>query len=299
MVYSPYSHYSTSLRIKGISSLFLLLSLSIQIGLSQEKILYKEVDTTQLHLEVYYPPKIDSSQLHSAMVFFFGGGWNGGGTGQFHPHAHHFSSRGMVCFLVEYRVTSRNQTTPFESLKDAKSAMRFVRGNANKFGVDPDKIVAAGGSAGGHLAAATALISTYDDPSDDLSVSCIPNALVLFNPVIDNGPGGYGFSRIGSYYKAFSPLHNIQAGAPPTVFFLGTRDELVPVETATYYQRTMERVGSRCELFLYNKQGHGFFNYGNFRYYKKTLSASDLFLQSLGYLPTETRLRITKKFPKE
>jgi acetyl esterase len=190
----------------------------------------------------------------------------------------------MICILVDYRVKSRQQTTPFESLKDAKSAVRYIREHADKFHIDTSKIVAAGGSAGGHLAAATALIDGYNENTDNMSVSCIPNALVLFNPVIDNGPGGYGYDRIGDAYKSFSPLHNIKNGAPPTIIFLGTNDNLIPVETAKYCQKVMEKVKSRCELHLYEGQTHGFFSYKNFEYYKKTVSEADKFLQSLNYL---------------
>jgi len=226
------------------------------------------------------------------MVFFFGGGWNGGSTDQFEPHARYFSSRGIVCFLADYRVKSRQQTTPFESLKDAKTAIRYVRENAGTFHIDPDKIIAAGGSAGGHLAAAAALIDGHNEESDGLSVSCVPNALVLFNPVIDNGPGGYGYERIGDQYPTFSPLHNIRNGAPPTIFFLGTQDRLIPVETAKYYQILMERVGSRCELFLYEGEGHGFFNYRSPENYYHTVMEADKFLQELGFLTGEPTLKL-------
>ncbi len=265
-------------------SFLLIIVLFHSLGYSQEQVLYKQVDTTKLFMEVHYPDTISPENNHPAMVFFFGGGWKGGSIKQFEPHATYFSSRGIVCFLIDYRVHKRQQTTPFESLKDAKSAIRYIRENANRFHIDSSKIIASGGSAGGHLAAATALIKNYNENSDNTLVSTIPNALVLFNPVFDNGPGGYGYQRIGDAYKDFSPLHNIKKEAPPTIVFLGTKDHLVPVETAKYYQKVMENVKSRCELYLYEEQGHGFFNYKNFEYYKKTISLTDQFLQSLGYL---------------
>ena len=252
--------------------------------LAQEQVVYKTIDTLDLTLEVYLPKVTNESETYPAMVFFFGGGWNGGSTAQFEPHATYFSERGIVCFLVDYRVNSRNKTTPFESLMDAKSAMRFIRKNAAAFQIDPYKIIASGGSAGGHLAAATALIEGFNDPNDDLNISTKPSALVLFNPVIDNGPGGYGFERIGEQFKDFSPLHNIREGAPPTVIFLGTKDELIPVETMNYYQTVMKKVGSRCDLFLYEGQPHGFFNFKNPEYFEKTIREADRFLQSTGFL---------------
>lgn len=275
--------------MKKIHLLFsiILVFISFQVSLSQEIFLYKEVDTTKLYMEVIYPDKMDVSKDYPALVFFFGGGWVGGSRAHFEHQAAYFAKRGLVCFLVDYRTRNQHQTTPYESLKDAKSAIRYVRKNASEFYIDPHKIIASGGSAGGHLAAATALINSYNENTDPMDYSPIPNALVLFNPVIDNGPGGYGFERIGEAYKEFSPLHNIKSGAPPTLLMLGTNDNLVPVLTAEYYQMVMEKAGSRCDLLLYENQPHGFFNYPNFEYYKKTVQATDDFLRSLGYLKKE------------
>ncbi|WP_051891911.1 alpha/beta hydrolase [Arenibacter algicola] len=266
--------------------------LSTQICNSQEEILYKRVDTTQLFLEVHYPPNMESSRSYPAMVFFFGGGWVGGNRSQFLHQAQYFAKRGVVCFLADYRTSKINGTTPFESVKDAKSAIRFIRKNATKFNIDGTKLIASGGSAGGHLAAATALVEGYNDPADDMSIDCIPNALVLFNPVVDNGPGGYGYERIGETYKDFSPLHNIKKDAPSTILFLGTKDHLIPVVTAEYYKLVMEKVESRCDLKLYDGKGHGFFNYKDFESYKSTVAAVDQFLVSLGYLKTEPIVNI-------
>jgi acetyl esterase/lipase len=269
--------------------IYLFMSLSSSIAAQQiDSVIYKQIDTTALQMDIYYPEQMDPTQAYPAMVYFFGGGWNGGSVQQFEPHARYFASRGIVCFLADYRVKGRQGTTPFESLMDAKSAIRYIRTHATKFHIDPDQLIAAGGSAGGHLAAATALVESYNEPTDNVSVSCRPDALVLFNPVIDNGPGGYGYERIGEHFFAFSPLHNIRKEAPPTVFFLGTEDNLIPVETAKYYQKVMEKVGSVCELHLYEGAGHGFFNKNRKGdHYYQTVLAADKFLASLGYLEGE------------
>lgn len=273
--------------MKNLILILLLLNLNGAVCLAQEQILYKQVDTTRLYMELRRPENMEALKNYPAMVFFFGGGWKGGDRHHFVNQAEYFAKRGIVCFLVDYRTEDKHKTTPFESLKDAKSSIRFIRENASEFGIAPSKIIASGGSAGGHLAAATALIEDYNENTDNFAVSCVPNALVLFNPVIDNGPGGYGYERIGEAYKNFSPLHNIREGAPPAIIFLGTNDKLIPVETAKYYKTVMEKTGSRCELKLYEGQGHGFFNYAHFEFYKKTLSEADIFLQSLGYLTEE------------
>lgn len=261
---------------------FLFFALTIH---AQKKEIYKTVDTTQLALTIYQPASQGAKQKYPALVFFFGGGWVSGDISQFQPHAEYLSKKGIVCFLVDYRVTKRNKTTPFESLIDAKSAIRYIKKNAEKFSIDTSRIAAAGGSAGGHLAAACFFAEKYNDKDDDLSVSSKPNALILFNPVIDNGPGGYGYERLGDEYRFFSPLHNLKKGAPPTIILCGTNDKLIPVETLQYYKKVMEKVGSRCDLILYEGAGHGFFNLKRSKpYHDQTLAESEKFLRSIGYI---------------
>jgi acetyl esterase/lipase len=243
---------------------------------------YKQVDTVQLGLKIFYPSGYKKGNHHPTMVFFFGGGWTGGSMTQFEPHALHFAAKNMITVLVDYRVKSRHNTTPFESLKDAKSAIRYLRQHAVELGVDAKRIVASGGSAGGHLAAACFTNESLNESSDDVAISAKPNALVLFNPVIDNGKDGYGFERIGENYVTFSPMHNVKKGFPPTIFFLGTKDKLIPVATAEMFKKKIEEVGSRCELFLSEDQPHGFFN--KEPYLSETIAKTDSFLMSLTYI---------------
>lgn len=79
-------------------------------------------------------------------------------------------------------------------------------------------------------------MKTYDDPQDDISISAQPAALVLNNPVIDNGPTGLGYDWIKDQYKQFSPMHNIAGDAPPMLFLLGGDDKLIPVATAEKFK---------------------------------------------------------------
>lgn len=256
--------------------------LYLQNSVAQDKIVYKTVDTISLSMEIYSPEKLNPEKKYPAIIFFFGGGWTTGSITQFEPFAKYFSEKGLISILVDYRVKSRNGTSPFESLKDAKSAIRFLRSNAAKFHVDPDKIIASGGSAGGHLAAACFTNETINEANDDFTVSAKPNSLVLFNPVIDNSKEGFGYDKIGGRYLEFSPLHNIQKGFPSTVFFLGTKDKLIPVSTAELFKYKIDSVGSRCDLFLYEGQEHGFFNKEEYR--NKVIPEINIFLKSLGFL---------------
>jgi acetyl esterase len=243
---------------------------------------FKQVGDKSLTLHVFLPAGHAATDRRPAIVFFFGGGWNGGTPSQFYGQSRHLADRGMVAICADYRTKSKYGTSPQECVRDGKSAIRWVRSHAAELGVDPQRIAAGGGSAGGHVAAATAVVDGFEEETEDHAVSCRPTALVLFNPVYDNGPDGYGFDRVKDYWQQFSPLHNIDEDAPPTIVFLGTRDKLIPVATAEAWQAAMQKVKVRSDLHLYQNEGHGFFNRGES--YKDTLQKTDDFLVSLGYL---------------
>ena len=247
-------------------------------------ILYKTTTEGDLKLHIFNPPDHLPADQRPAIIFFFGGGWINGSPQQFYPHCAYLASRGMVAISAEYRVKNRHGTSPRECVMDGKSAIRWVRAHAGELGIDPDRIAAGGGSAGAHVAAAAGVVSGYEEEGEDLSVNSRPKALVLFNPVFDNGPEGYGHDRVREYWESFSPMHNIDEAAPPTVVFLGTGDTLIRVSTAEEYKKRMEAKGRRCDLHLYEGQPHGFFNYKNRKYYDLTVAEMDRFLVSLGYL---------------
>ena len=201
----------------------------------------------------------------------------------------------MVGIVADYRVKSRQATTPFDCVEDGKSAIRWLRANADRLAIDPRRLAAGGGSAGGHVAAATATVPGLDAKSDNLKINCRPNALLLFNPVYDNGPGGYGHSRVRDRFREISPFHNIGKGMPPTIVFLGTRDKLVPVKTAHAFRKMMQQVGSRSELFLYENQPHGFFNRRQSpKHFLATVTEMDRFLASLGYIQGPPTIQLDK-----
>jgi acetyl esterase/lipase len=258
---------------------------------------YKTVGPVKLNLYLFYPEGHRAEDRRPAIVFFFGGGWNSGSPGQFEQQCRHLARRGMVAVAADYRVASRHQVQAVQCVADAKSAVRYLRREASRLGIDPERLVAAGGSAGGHLAACTALITAFDEPDEDARISSVPSALALFNPAVVLAPVE-GLprpaaervaslrERLGVEPEALSPYHHVRSGAPPTIIFHGKDDRTVPYATVERFAQAMKAAGNRCTLVGYEGQGHGFFNYGrgNNEYYEKTLQALDAFLVELGYL---------------
>ena len=266
-------------------SILLIIS-SLQLNYSQskiqqikpEKILYKNTKEGELNLFVYKPSEFDIKKKYSCIVFFHGGGWNSGNPEQFQRQSRYFTSRGMVAVSVEYRIRNVHGTSPIQAMEDAKSAIRFIRSNAKLLSIDSNKIAAAGGSAGGHLAAVAGNIDLFDDSNEDLTISSKPNLLILYNPVLHNGRK---WPWIDNPSNA-SPYDNISKGAPPTIILTGTEDKIVPVELIKSYKKRMESIGSRCDLILYEGAEHAFFNRGDD--FIDTVFQTDIFLKSNGYL---------------
>ena len=267
---------------------FINSSYSKEIFVPSKLVTYKKIDDIELKLHIFNPSNHDNNDKQPAIVFFFGGGWVTGSPTQFYPQSNYLASMGMIAISAEYRIEEKHGTSPKESVSDGRSALRWIKEHAVDLGIDPNRIVASGGSAGGHIAAATATLKNFNEPT--IKASEKPNALVLFNPVIDNSPLGYGYERVKRYWKEFSPLHNLDKGTPPTIMFLGTMDELISVETAKKYKKIMNANGDRCDLYFYEGQKHGFFNYSNYQYFLKTMEETANFLTSLGYIKLNKRL---------
>ena len=272
---------------------------------SSKTVTYKKVDNVELKLWIFNPASHKTNSSKPAIVFFFGGGWNGGSPTQFVPHCEYLAARGMIAMVADYRVKSRNGVTANKCVSDAKSAIRWIRENAANLGIDPDKIVAGGGSAGGHLAAATGTLPNFNDANENLEVSSIPNAMVLFNPVVVVAPIEENDSdfkdklerlkaRLGAEPKTMSPYHNIKTGTPPTIIFHGTKDTTVPFKTVEMFTSKMVEKGNKCTLVAYENEPHGFFNSGKKTNapYIDTVNKMDKFLVSLGYLKAPPKTEI-------
>ena len=241
--------------------------------------IYKTVGKDKLELYVSAPKGHKADAKVPAIVLFHGGGFSKGSPDSFLQHAEYLSNRGMVAIRVRYRLTSTPGVEVTDCIEDAISAMRWVRANAGKLGVDPDRIAAGGGSAGGYLSGATLMIDFINAKTDPPNVSAKPNALVLFS------------SAFGGHDKDGSPdprntdgkgiLKNyIKPDQPPMMNFFGTEDPLYPV--ARDFMEAYRKAGNSCELVTYEGAPHSFFMHG--KYPDLTLDETDKFLTGLGWL---------------
>ena len=257
---------------------------------------FKETPQGILKLHFFSPFGARITDKRPAILFFFGGGWKSGSFTQFVPQAEYFASRGLVCACADYRIASIHKTAPDKCVEDAKSAVRWMRGHAAELGIDPDRIIASGGSAGGHLAAATWLVPGFDAGEDDKSISCRPNALVLFNPALN-------LANIGDHpitdadgkdiAKAISPTVFLTKDTPPAILFFGTADKLAG--HGREYVAKAKELGVRAELWTAAGMPHGFFNKSPWT--EVTARKADEFLSSLGYLSGEPTIKLPANAP--
>lgn len=281
--------------LKAFGLLFLLfISSALKLQAGPDKIIpFKQVaEGDALTLHVFFPPGHDVNKPVPGVVLFFGGGWVQGAPGAMYAQAQYLASRGMVAISAQYRTKSSHEVFPDTCVMDGRSAMRYVRAHAGELGIDPERLLAGGGSAGGHVAACTALKGAPDDPKDDLTVSPKPAALLLLNPVLDVGPEGYAHGMVKNHtpdWQAINPYTQADSGFPPVLIQFGTKDKILPVERVTAFEERMESLDVDCTLKVFEGAGHGFFNRPPYK--DATLYQMDLFLQKLGYLKGDSPLK--------
>jgi acetyl esterase len=267
---------------------------------------YKTVEGRPLKLYVLNPADWKPTDKRPAIVFFHGGGWEigHGAPTQFNYQGKYLASRGMVSIQVQYRLIADNRKeAPLGACQDAKSAMRWVRKHAPELGIDPNRIAAGGGSAGGHLAAFVGMVEGTDDPQDDLNVSCRPAAMVLYNPALLHGgeldrkpvdaKKSAAMSELVEKYRKISPFLSVSSDDPPGIILVGSEDGILPPAALKAFQASCKAAGVRMDVVVYPGEGHSFFGLRRSldRFFDTTIEM-DKFLGSLGWLsgpPTLTK----------
>ena len=213
----------------------------------------------------YYPAS--NKRTRATVVIYPGGGY--GMRASDHEgagYAEYFNSLGMDAFVCEYRISPHRFPLP---LLDARRAVRYVRANADKFGIDPDRIAVMGSSAGGHLAALT---STYISPIefegiDEIDdVSYLPNTTILCYPVIcspDTGVAHTGsfFNLLGEdrYLTAagYSCDRLVNETTPDAFIWHTSNDDAVNVINSLNYGAALRKLGKRFEMHIFPEGRHG------------------------------------------
>jgi acetyl esterase len=253
-------------------------------------IVFKKTPQGDLKIHCYLPQDWRAADKRPGIVFWFGGGFVGGNPSQFYSKAEYLASRGLVCISAEYRVKNTHGTGIDKCAEDARSAIRWVKQHAGELGIDPARVIASGGSAGGTLALLVALGTEPNAADDDAGISPNPCALVLFNPA----QGDAVMSRIGGegeeherVVRQIAPLNEPQKGLPPAIFFFGTADQLL-IPSRAFCEKSLA-LGNRCELWTAEGQPHGFFN--RQPWHDATLRKADEYLTALGYLKGEPNFK--------
>lgn len=247
-------------------------------------VVYKQVGGRDLMLHIFNPAGHKKTDRRAAIVVIHGGGWTGGTPRWFYPISDHFAKLGVVGISIEYRLLKKGtNVTVFDCVRDGRSAIRYVRQHAAELGIDPDRIIASGGSAGGHVAAGTALFENVNEAGEDLTISAIPNALVLLYPVIDTGEKGYGQKKIGERWKELSPVDNVRAGLPPTLIFHGDGDTVTPYAGAALFHQRMLEAGNDSILITHPGGVHGYLIF-DLKLYEEGMLTATRFLQARGLI---------------
>jgi len=252
----------------------------------------KEVDGVVWEMEIYFPKGHDTSkETVPGIILFHGGGWIKGSRKAFSYQCNYFASRGLVAATVTYRLATEqdkqtmsenNQSFKRLGILDAKSAIRWFKQHADELGMDPNRIIAGGGSAGGHLCLLATTNPDLGDPNDPKEFDTSVAAYVLFNPAL---------AANDSKDPEVDLLQHLNADFPPAIIFFGSNDGWMKGWNSAYEKMTSLDIKS-VELWIAEGQTHAFFNREPWA--DITLTAADEFLTNLGFLEGKPTLAAPK-----
>jgi acetyl esterase/lipase len=270
---------------------------SQEAGLTHKKKVYKTVHGHELVADVFYVSDTDQKLDNPAIAFFHGGGWAYGSPGEFYGACERFARKGFITFSFQYRLSINDDGTyphpeisPVEAVKDARSAIRWLRENAGELKIDPEKIIVGGQSAGGQLALSTELMDKINEDTDNLKVSSSPNAIVLYSSCV-NTMEAWIDNLLGERREqiwSISPYHNLRADMPPTIAFHGESDCMVLFYTMQFFNEKMKKLGNPFELITYEGRDHYLGEGGEEKYSgyfdEEILEKTDVFLKEHGFI---------------
>jgi acetyl esterase len=249
---------------------------------------YKSVGDSELKAFGFSPREMGPQGRRAAFLFFHPGGWSMGEPAWGFDLCHRYAGLGMEAISFQYRLSSIGGHTPADAVSDARSAIRWARRHAGVLGIDPNRLIGAGISAGAHLVLCAAMLGEHDDPEDDPALSPVPNALVLqCAPVASASDSQFAELLQGrAAPEELSPAHHVKPGLPPMCLVHSKADEIVPYGSVKEFVTKMQEAGNRCELYTFEEADHFFSNRSD---QAEALKLMDGFLRGLGYLGKSSR----------
>ena len=242
--------------------------------------IYKRVGDFQLEAHIFKPKGHKRTDKTPVYAFFHGGGWAQGIPEWGYKNCKRYQEKGMVSVSFEYRLIDIHGSNIINCIEDAKSAIAWLRKEANSLGIDADKIVAAGFSAGGHLAASTAILD-HLEISDPTGVNGIPNAFITHSATYNTTKSNFFKRQSNGNSESISTFHNIKKGLPPSISFHGTRDHLARISEFTEYRDKMNKLGNDFDYKIFEGIGHFF---SDSKASNEVSELTDSFLEKLDYI---------------
>jgi acetyl esterase/lipase len=220
-----------------------------------------------LKCNVYMPPQAGTAR--PAVLLVHGGGWVNGDRSQLHGYGILLGRIGYVCVATEYRLAGEAKWPA--QIHDVKAALRWMRANAERLGIDQEKISVSGNSAGAHLSlmiAGTQNMAEFEGDGGNAGVSTHVAASIAFyapaqlyahnQPVREELSFLFGRGYSMETARAASPIEHASATFPPTLLITGNKDELVPDDASFRMYRALIDAGAKAELHVYADAPHAF-----------------------------------------
>lgn len=250
-----------------------------------KEITYKEIGERKLKFYVFEPET--PLKNRPIILFFIGGSFsvNPVSPARFQHQAKYFSSKGIVAVCVDYRNGQDEGFSPIQAICDVKSSVRWVRENSTILGIDPNKVVVCGSSAGSYIAVSSIMFDHLNDDNDHQHTDHVPTALVVFS----GGMDGVDIMRrrypeLIEVAKEMSPIHNIKNCLPQTLWFCGKSER--DYEQNKDFVDLMTDEGNDITFIEYEDMDHGFFHYGRNKnkYFHETIQEIEDFLRIRGFI---------------
>lgn len=226
---------------------------------------YARAGEKELKLDIYRPRKAPKDQRRPLFVLIHGGGWKSGQREDYRPHALSVARAGYVVASLSYRLAD---TAKFPAaVRDVKAALQFLADHSDTYGLDPQKMVVMGGSAGGHLAMLAGYANDPEfEPASEPALKPVRDSVAAAVPYkirsifnfygpcdlttdfardvdVVKGFMGVGFEQGREAYGQASPLFDVSPGDPPTLIVHGTLDDIVPVGQSDELAQALKKAG--------------------------------------------------------